>query len=377
MLRILAFALALFAAAPAFAQPQQERRVVFVMLDGLRWQEVFRGADEALAADAEYMRSSWADEARARFVAVENRRAALTPFLAETVARDGALIGDRDHGSCARVTNAMWFSYPGYNEALTGAADPAIVSNDHPANANVTWLEWLNRREGFAGHVRAVTSWDAFPRIINAERSGVPVNAGFAPMAIGDAADAGLAMANRLLADTTSPWDIVRPDSFTHQFALAALRAHAKALFISYGETDDYAHEGDYAQYIISANRTDRFLHELWETLQADPFYAGKTTLIVTVDHGRGDVAGESWRHHSSPQALARGTSSLRERFPDGIPGSDQIWIAALGPDIRAGASVSGACAGLNQIAATALTALGLDWRAYNPAAGAPLDIFK
>jgi hypothetical protein len=110
--------------------------------------------------------------------------------------------------------------------------------------------------------------------------------------------------------------------------------------------------------------------------LEADPFYAGRTTLIVTVDHGRGNVAGESWRHHSSAEALRLSRSALRERFPNGIPGSEQTWIAAIGPEIRPARVTGGECAGLNQIAATALTALGLDWRAYNPGAAAPLDIF-
>jgi hypothetical protein len=364
--------------APATAQPHTDQRLVFVMLDGLRWQEVFRGADPELAAQAEYMRSPWAASVRKRFIDTPDRRAALTPFLTNVVAREGALVGDRDHGSCARVTNPMWFSYPGYNEALTGKADPQINSNDFGPNPNVTFLEWLNRRPDFRGRVRAITSWDAFPRIINAERSGVPVNAGFAPAE--EAGDAGMRMLNRLLADTAHPFDIVRLDSFTHRIALDALNHHAAhALFISYGETDDFAHEGDYAQYLISANRTDRFLREIWETLQRDRRYAGRTTMIVTVDHGRGDRADASWRHHSSGAALRASGSALGEQYPDGIPGSDQTWIAAIGPGVRAGEALAAqsACAGLDQIASTALSALGIDWRTFNPDAGAPLPIFR
>jgi hypothetical protein len=153
-----------------------------------------------------------------------------------------------------------------------------------------------------------------------------------------------------------------------------------RAMFVSYDETDDFAHDGDYAQYLMAAHRADGFLRELWETVQADRAYAGRTTIIVTVDHGRGDQPGESWRHHYSGPALAAGTSPLREKFPNGIPGSDQTWIGAIGPRVRAGealASPSGSCAGSNQIAATALTALGLDWRRFDATAGAPLDIFK
>lgn len=361
---------ALFAfAAPAAAQ--EERRLVFVMLDGLRWQEVYRGADPVLAADADYMRSSFAKDVRARFVDVADRRAALMPFLASVVAREGVMIGDRDKGSCARVTNDRWFSYPGYNEVLTGKPDPRVNSNDYGPNPNVTFLEWLNRRPDFSGRVMAATSWDAFGRIINAERSGVRVDAGMAPLAGGDATAAAY---NRLMADTPALWKGVRHDGFTHMAAMHLLTtASPRALFVSYDETDDFAHDGDYAQYLLAAHRTDRFLREIWEAAQRD----GQTTLIVTVDHGRGDQPGESWRHHYSGPAIQAGSSPLKERFPNGIPGSDQTWIAAIGPQVRAGATVTGACAGSNQIAATALRALDLNWRDFDRGAGAPLDIFR
>ena len=48
-----------------------------------------------------------------------------------------------------RLTSGLWFSYPGYNETLSGAADPRVDSNDKVPNPNVTVLEWLNGRPGF------------------------------------------------------------------------------------------------------------------------------------------------------------------------------------------------------------------------------------
>jgi hypothetical protein len=375
---LLAACLTLALATSAVAAPARgDQRVVVVMLDGLRWQEVFRGADPALAASSEYMKSKWAKAARAQFVDVADRRAALTPFLSGVIARQGVLIGDRDRGSCARVTNDRWFSYPGYNEALTGRADPRITTNEHGPNPNVTFLEWLNGRPGFKGKVAAVASWDAFPRILNAQRSGLPVNAGFAP---DGGRDPAARMLDQLQADAAYQWDTVRWDAFTHQHALMALRRdRPRALFISYGETDDFAHDGDYAQYLISAHRTDRFLSELWAALQADRAYAGRTTLLVSVDHGRGDQPGGSWRSHFSPEAQRAALPPVANFQPKGIPGSDQIWMAAIGPRIAAGAARpqgGGDCTGLNQLAATALAALGQDWRAYNPDAGPPLEIF-
>lgn len=383
-----AFAVCAFAA-PSWGQttgagPSEERqglrdqRLIFVMLDGMRWQEVFRGADTELAANAEYMRSSFAKEVRGRFVDVPDRRRALMPFLTDVVGRDGALVGNRDAGSCARVTNDRWFSYPGYNETLTGKPDGRINSNDYGPNPNVTFLEWVNGRPGFSSRVAAATSWDAFTRIINVDRSGLPVNAGLMPVRGHDEAAKTY---NRLMGDTPVPWKGVRLDAFTHMAAMRILRQdRPRLLFISYDETDDFAHDGDYAQYLLAAHRTDGFLREIWETVQKDRAYAGRTTLIVTVDHGRGDKPGESWRHHYSGPALAAGNSPLRERFPAGVPGSDQTWIAALGPRVRPGETLAaqpGNCAGSNQLASTALTALGLNWRAFDAAAGAPLDLFQ
>ena len=95
------------------------------------------------------------------------------------IVRQGQLHGNRSKGSEASVTNNMWFSYPGYNEILTGHADDErIKSNDKVPNPNVTVLEFVNQQEGFQGKVAASTSWDVFPFIINTQRSGVPVDAG-------------------------------------------------------------------------------------------------------------------------------------------------------------------------------------------------------
>ena len=41
-------------------------------------------------------------------------------FFWTIVAHDGQVFGDPSRGSLARVTNGLWFSYPGYNELLAG-----------------------------------------------------------------------------------------------------------------------------------------------------------------------------------------------------------------------------------------------------------------
>jgi hypothetical protein len=351
---VTALLLTLLLAAPASAAP--DRRLVLVTLDGLPWTEVFRGADPERAADPAAVTGDERDAIRKAFVEPAERARALMPFLNEVVARQGVLIGDRDHGSCAAVGNAMWFSYPGYNEILTGRPDPAIRSNTHGPNRNVTFLEWLNRRPGFAGRVEAVGSWATFHDILNAPGSGLPVNAGWdAPART--PAEAAIA---RLQAGSARIWPEVRLDTFTQAYALELLkRRKPRVLYVAYGETDDFAHDGRYDQMLFAAQRADRFIGELWAALQADPAYAGKTTLIVTTDHGRGTNDKQAWRHHGTPFA-----------------GSNQVWIGAIGPGVQAGARPEG-CASSSQVAATALTALGVDWKAFDPAAGQPLAIGK
>src|SRR5690554_7448622 len=111
----------------------------------------------------------------------QKRREVLMPFFWHTIAEKGQLYGNRWQGNKVDCSNDMWFSYPGYNEILTGFADDErINSNAKTNNPNVTVLEYLNKQPAYKGKVAAFGSWDVFPFIINAERSGIPVNAGFA-----------------------------------------------------------------------------------------------------------------------------------------------------------------------------------------------------
>src|SRR5688572_5264252 len=77
-------------------------------------------------------------------------------------------------------------------------------------------------------------------------------------------------------------------------------------------------HGRRYDLYLDAANNSDRYLAELWQTLQKMPQYMGKTSLIVTTDHGRGDTRVD-WTDHGK-----------------NVPLAEYIWIAVLGPDTPA-----------------------------------------
>lgn len=354
------FFAALTAAAPAAAPPAERatENVLLVTTDGLRWQELFAGADAALVNKEDghvdnldaLKQSFWRDTPEAR-------REALMPFFWRVVAKEGQVYGNVDGGSIGRVTNGKYFSYPGYNEMLTGAADERIDSNDKRPNPNVNVLEWLNTKPPYRGRVAAFCSWDVFPFIINTRRSGVPVNAGWQLIDDDPLTDAQ-AMLNRLSLTTPRQWEGSRYDAFTFYAALEHIKKHQpRVLYLSLDETDSWAHEGRYDRYLAAAHRVDGFLHELWQTLQSMPQYRGKTSLVITTDHGRGDPPND-WRSHGAK-----------------IKGAEYIWIAVLGPDTPAlGVRANVPEVTQAQIAATLAHLLGEDYCTAVPGSAEPIN---
>ena len=342
--------------------------LLLVTLDGVRWQEVFGGIDldliedERYATSPEFLKATYWREQR------NDRRKLLFPFLWSVVASQGVLIGDREQESFIDVSNPWWFSYPGYNEILAGSADPSIDSNSRDWNRNVTFLEILDGIDGFKNRVLAFGSWDVFPYIINTQRSGVPVNSGFTIAAPANTAKS--LWLNEISAEAPMLWTTVRLDLITNGYAMDALEnQHPRVIYIAYGETDDFAHDGSYDRYIDAAHRTDLMLSKLWDWLQADPFYRDRTTLMITTAHGRGNTPDVWTRHASAAGAVKLGI----EDTPDGVPGSDQIWFAAIGPHIKAKGLVSGRWK-QSQIAATALASLQLDPAKLMPQANSAMD---
>lgn len=350
----------LVAAASAETGPTPERatkNAVLVLVDGLRWQEVFRGADRALIEHAEggvkdaetVRRSYWRDDVRAR-------RAALMPFLWSTIAKEGQILGDRDAGSPVDVSNGLKFSYPGYSEMLVGFHDARIDSNAKTPNPNVTVLEFLHGRPGFAGKVAAFGVWDVVPSIVNRERCGFYVNAGFEPVLV-EPVSPRQALLNQLKSEMPRTWNSMPHDAIGFHAMVEYVEAHApRVLYFTFGETDEHAHAGRYDLYLDAARSTDAHLRALWESLQSKPAYRGTTTMIVAADHGRGQRP-EDWSDHGKD-----------------VAGAEEMWIAVIGPDTPAlGARADAGPSTQAQIAATFAAALGEDYRASQPKAAAPL----
>jgi hypothetical protein len=347
----------LFAAETAWAQ-LKTRNVVLIVSDGLRWQEVFTGADSSLLN--EKYGGIWASPRQLRHdywnEDPTERRKMLFPFLWGVVAKQGQIFGNQNKGSIARVSNGMAFSYPGYNEMLTGHPDVRIDSNEFGPNPNTTVFEWMNQFPEFRGQVAVYATWSVFKNIFNEPRSQLVMQVGWDPPAKGTTTPRQ-ELLDELYRTTTKLDDEDVWDSFLQVPLLDYVKsAHPRLLFVGYGETDNWAHSGRYDLVLESAHRVDEFVGQLWETMQAMPEYRGQTTFIITTDHGRGGGL-EEWKDHGVDQK-----------------GSENIWIAIIGPDTGPlGERANGNPVTQSQIAATIAELLGKDFHQALPQVAPPL----
>ncbi|WP_347053209.1 phosphoglyceromutase [Flavobacterium olei] len=301
------------------SQAQKTENIIIITTDGFRWQEVFKGIDPEITnnkkfnqGDSAYIYKKYGNPD------VKESRKKLMPFFWSEIASKGQIYGNRDFGNKVDVANPYWFSYPGYSEIMTGNVDLAVNSNGYKPNPNVNLLEFLNQQPTLKGKVAAFGAWDAFDRILNEERSGFPVISAFDKVG-GKKPTASQKLLNEMRDNSYKPFhEDECLDVFTHFEALDELKTKKpKVLYIAYGETDEWAHHGQYRSYLDAANQVDKWIGEIWNFVQNDPQYKNKTTLFITVDHGRGDKVKTQWTDHGA-----------------NVAGASEIWFAAMGPEI-------------------------------------------
>ena len=331
-----------------YAQNHKTKNVIIITLDGFRWQELYRGADSALI-NANYTEDK--DEVRKKYWAAtpQERRKLLMPFFWSVLEKQGQLYGNRDLGNKDEVTNPYHFSYPGYNEIFTGFPDVRMNTNDPITNPNMNVLEFINKQKGFENKVAIFSSWERFPQILNGKRSGLFINAGYMDFTSPDASER-LKYLNEIQHE--APYylgDSTRVDFLTYEFGKQYLKQYKpRVLYIAFDETDDMAHAGMYKFYLDRANQEDGFIKELWDYLQSDPQYKDNTTLIITCDHGRGEIPLDKWRDHGSD-----------------VVGSEQTWFAVIGPDSAPKGEVNTQTTTYHkQLAQTISNLLGFDFKA-------------
>ncbi len=115
-----------------------------------------------------------------------------------------------------------------------------------------------------------------------------------------------------------------RSDRDTFKEVLKVLkRDRPRLVVVNFKGPDSTGHAGRWDAYLAAIRECDRYTWEIWRALEGNPFYAGKTTLFVTNDHGRHDDEHGGFRNHGC-----------------GCEGCRRLTLVAVGPDFARGKTV-------------------------------------
>ncbi len=258
-----------------FEAQASDKNVILLMLDGVRWQEVFKGVDPSLS---------------------KNDSGDTFPFLLQELAREGMLLGNRDKGSEMTVSNSAFVSLPAYQSIMAGTTQPCGGNGCGRIKVE-TLQERIVRELGLEKtSVASIASWEKIPDAVEHLKGSAFVNAAFQPLEDGTN-DAEFARINVLQGKDAPPWSGARFDRYTWAHATHYLQKYRpRFMFISLNDSDEWGHKGEYPNYVATLRQYDAWIRELTETLKRMGAYGENTTLIVTTDHGRGE--GGSWKHH-------------------------------------------------------------------------------
>jgi hypothetical protein len=281
-------------ATPKTTPKPKLRNVVLIVLDGIRTEEFFIGANP-------YANRRGPAQAKEK----------LFPFLWLDLAARSAetkVFGDRfrkrDGGdeSC-RIDNNYGISLPAYADLLGGVRQPAVRSNifrgrlPHPTVPD-RLLEY-----GFDdGDMAVFSSWKHIASVVSATPP------------VGFHVDTG-----RRTGEGRPRWKDARYDRDLQKTVLRHLRQREQRragalrfLFLAYNDSDEWAHIGNYGRYLAAIRRQDGYIRELYTYLESRPDYREQTLYIITTDHGRG--RGRHWKSHGR------------------VPGSQYVWALIHAP---------------------------------------------
>jgi len=113
-------------------------------------------------------------------------------------------------------------------------------------------------------------------------------------------------------------------DELTFFMAREVMREFSPRLLLVNFWDMDVAHWGSYSLYLQAVTKTDRLVGMLWDEIQANANYKGKTTMLVLPELGR-----------DGDQNTANGFLNHRS----GDPSCRKAWLLALGAGVQKGES--------------------------------------
>ena len=301
------------------AEDRAESAVILVVLDGVRWQDIFDGADRTLTRQRHINQPAWANPRNL----MPNLYALIDADVGVTGSNGasdehGLAIGAPGHGEEISATGPQFISLPGYIEIFGGKPDFRCEGNSCVPAPMRTIVDQVRDSSG-ADDVSLIASW---PNIAKAASTGAPdvvLSAGRKLNRRESTLRADPATAALLdQAAQTPAWPgegDYRPDALTERIALRRLVVgRPRFLFVGLGDADEYAHRNNYRAYLESLRDADAFLGDVLTALSTMGARGQHTTLLVTSDHGR-----------------ARDFVDHGHQFPE----SGRVWLVAGGHDVR------------------------------------------
>lgn len=137
-----------------------------------------------------------------------------------------------------------------------------------------------------------------------------------------------------------------RLDAETKEEVLFRMKQDQPLLTLVHFKGPDIAgHADDWDGYISALRETDEYVGEIWDFLEEDKFYQGKTTLLVTSDHGR----------HTT------GINSGFGEHGDACDGCRHIFLLAKGPNLPKGEVITSIYEQVD-ISSTVAQLMGFRW---------------
>ena len=200
-----------------FSVVAQSENIVIITIDGIRWQEIFRGMDAQIAGSKEF--KGWDSSyvfKKYGGASHKEKREKLFPFLWKYLVPNGQIYGNRDMQSFVNNANPHWFSYLGYSEIFCGFVDTTINTNAYPPNPHTNVLGFLNTKPKFKKKVASFCVWDAFDNILNSFKNNFLVICG-AEMIPENNLDAEQILLNTLKKNSYKPFgEEEYLDQYTH-----------------------------------------------------------------------------------------------------------------------------------------------------------------
>lgn len=256
-------------------------KVILITIDGTRWQDLFDEDDGAGGFDTPSSRQ-------------------LLPNIYNHFVDNGMAIGKL---SFALVGGKAHVSMPGYLEIIRGYPTEDCFDNECPPNFQPTIFDQ------FPNDSAVFSGWDTIANIFDHSHSIVNIGRNVRSKQWLD-----LKLANNNSYVDEFDDEHYRSDRNTKEAVLDYARLSQPTLiWVSLGDTDEYAHQNNKLMYLNSLSSIDEFIGKLIKL--SDP----NTVYIICPDHGR---SADFQNHHWDPP-------------------SRRVWIMIYGPGIPKAGFVS------------------------------------